>query len=180
MRPGAAERLRIILLGYIVRGPLGGMTWHHLNYFLGLYELGHDVWFFEDSDDYASCYNPVTYETSEDPSFGLAYAGGVFRRVGVEGRWAYYDEHTDTWHGQDRDRVAHLCASADMVINVSGVNPIRPWLASVPAKVFVDTDPVFTQIRHMTDPLARAKASMHDVFLTFAENSGQPGCTIPD
>ena len=43
--------LRIVVLGYVVRGPLGGLTWHHLQYLLGLRRLGHDVYFFEDSDD---------------------------------------------------------------------------------------------------------------------------------
>ena len=54
-----ASRLRIIVLGYIVRGPLGGLAWHYLQYVLGLSRLGHDVYFFEDSDEHASCYDPV-------------------------------------------------------------------------------------------------------------------------
>ncbi len=52
------SRARIIILGYIVRGPLGGLAWHHLQYVLGLSGLGHDVYFIEDSDDYPSCYDP--------------------------------------------------------------------------------------------------------------------------
>jgi hypothetical protein len=47
--------MNIIVLGYIVRGPLGGLAWHHLQYVIGLSKLGHDVYFFEDSDDYPSC-----------------------------------------------------------------------------------------------------------------------------
>ena len=45
------SRLRIVLLGYIVRCPVGGMAWSHLMYMLGLRGLGHDVWFLEDSGD---------------------------------------------------------------------------------------------------------------------------------
>ena len=33
---GNLDRLRIIVLGYIVRGPMGGMAWHHLQYVMGL------------------------------------------------------------------------------------------------------------------------------------------------
>ena len=51
---GAAGRLRVVVLGYIVRGPLGGLAWHHLQYVLGLARLGHEVLFLEDSDDYPS------------------------------------------------------------------------------------------------------------------------------
>ena len=31
-----SDHLRIIVLGYLVRGPFGGMAWHHLNYVGGL------------------------------------------------------------------------------------------------------------------------------------------------
>src|SRR4051812_48630010 len=95
----AAQRLRIVVLGYCVRGPLGGMTWHHLQYVLGLHRLGHDVWFLEDSDDYPSCYHPGTWLTDSDPTEGIAYTTEVFDRVGLGDRWAYFDAHTDRWHG---------------------------------------------------------------------------------
>ena len=42
-------RLRIVVLGYIIRGPFGGMAWHHLQYVLGLTRLGHDIYFFEEA-----------------------------------------------------------------------------------------------------------------------------------
>ena len=40
---GFTDRLRIIVLGYIVRGPMGGMAWHHLQYVMGLARLGHEL-----------------------------------------------------------------------------------------------------------------------------------------
>jgi hypothetical protein len=54
-RTNASSRLRIVVLGHIVRGPIAGMAWSDLHYVLGLRGLGHDVWFLEDSDDYPSC-----------------------------------------------------------------------------------------------------------------------------
>jgi hypothetical protein len=41
--------MRIVVSGYIVRGPYGGLVWHHLQYVLGLKKLGHEVLFLEDS-----------------------------------------------------------------------------------------------------------------------------------
>ena len=70
--------MRIVVLGYIVRGPLGGLVWHHLQYVMGLHRLGHDVIFIEDSDDYESCYDPARDALTSDPSFGLAFASDVF------------------------------------------------------------------------------------------------------
>lgn len=174
------DPLRILVLGYIVRGPLGGLAWHHLQYAMGLRDLGHDVWFLEDSDDYPACYEPSTCEFSTDPGYGLRFTAATFDRVGLGDRWAYHDAHTDTWHGPAGGRALELCDSADLLLNVSGVNPLRPWLAGVPVRVLIDTDPVFTQIRHRTDPAARAAAAGHTAFFTFGENFGRPGCSIPD
>ena len=78
-----ASRLRIVVLGYVIRGPLGGMAWHHLNYVLGLRELGHDVYFVEDSDDEPCCYDPSRGYSSEDPSYGLGFAERTFARLGL-------------------------------------------------------------------------------------------------
>src|SRR3954452_24576420 len=88
-----ASRLRIVVLGYIVRGPIGGMAWHHLQYVAGPADLGHDVVFVEDSDDYESCYDPSVDAMGTDPSYGLSFTGQALRGVGLDGRWAYYDAH---------------------------------------------------------------------------------------
>src|SRR5262245_33015672 len=68
----SSQRLRIVVLGYIVRCPLGGLAWHHLQYVMGLRDLGHDVHFIEDSDDTPwCCYDPRTHITAADPTYGL-------------------------------------------------------------------------------------------------------------
>lgn len=171
--------LRIVVLGYVVRGPLAGHTWHHLQYALGLAQLGHDVYFLEDSDDFESCYDPRTHEMTSDPAYGLRFAGDVFTRAGMPSRWAYYDAKTAMWLGPAAGRVHELFATADVCVNVSGVNPMRDWLMGVPSRVLVDTDPVFTQVRHLNDARAMEAARRHNVFLTFGENVGLEGCTVP-
>jgi hypothetical protein len=65
-------------------------------------------------------------------------------------------------------------------LNVSGVNPIRPWFEKVPVRILIDTDPAFTQIRHRTDTDARQRAQMHNMFFSFAESIHQPDCLVPD
>jgi hypothetical protein len=177
-KPGC--RLRIIVLGYIVRGPLGGLAWHHLQYVMGLSLLGHEVYFVEDSDDYEGCYNPQTGITGSDPSYGLRFAEHSFKMVELQDRWAYYDAHTLCWHGPCAENIMGICEHADVLLNVSGVNPIRPWFGNIPIRVLIDTDPAFTQIRHLNDPAARQLALKHNVFLTFAENFGTEGCVVPD
>ena len=175
------SRLRILVLGYIVRGPMGGMTWHHLQYFLGLHQMGHDVYFLEDSGDSEyCCYDPQRDVTDNKPAYGLNYAQEVFKRVGLERRWAYYDYHTQNWLGPLSGRAPEIISGADMLLNLSCSNPLRQWFLKVPIRVLVDTDPVFTQIRNLTDPQRKELAAKHNFFFTFGENFGSHDCNIPD
>lgn len=176
---GAGSRLRVVVLGYVVRGPLGGLAWHHLQYVAGLRALGHDVYFVEDSDDYPSCYDPARGVVDADPSYGLRFAARAFERLGLGERWCYYDAHTARWAGPLAPRAREVCESAELLLNLSGVNPLRLWTERVPARAFVDTDPAFTQIRHLTDPAARALAAAHNSFFTFAENVARADCLVP-
>jgi len=171
--------MRIVVLGYIVRGPIGGLAWHHLQYVLGLAQLGHDVRFFEDSDDYPSCYDPSRHVVDTDPTYGLRFAGDTFGRAGLENKWAYHDAHTSQWMGPAANRAEEFSRSADVVLNISGMNPIRDWAADIPVRVFIDTDPVFVQVRNITDDRARKRAATHNSFFTFAENVGNGSARIP-
>lgn len=173
------QRLRIVVLGYLVRGPIGGMAWHHLQYVIGLQRLGHAVLFVEDSEDYPSCYDPTTHEVGIDPSYGIAFAKRVFRRLSFE-NWAYYDAHSQQWMGPAGEQAVSVCESADLVINISGVNPLRPWLASAPHRVLIDTDPVFTQVKNLTDESTRQRAEAHTDYFSFGELIPAGRSTVPD
>jgi hypothetical protein len=172
--------MRVIVAGYLVRGPLGGMAWHHLQYVLGLTRLGHQAIFVEESEDYPACWDPEIEEMTTDPSFGLRFTATAFERLGIGGAWAYHDTHSGRWRGPLAGEIERLCAEADLLLNLSGVNPISRWLESIPARALIDTDPAFTQVRHVTDPAARSQAERHTSFFTFGENVGRPGCRVPD
>lgn len=177
MRTGG---LRVLVLGYVVRGPVGGFASYHLNYLMGLADLGHDVFFIEDSDDYPSCYDPIRHTTDIDPSYGLQMASRTFDRVGLGSRWAFHDAHRSEWHGPCGGRIAELRSTADLLLNLGGANPVRPWFDGIAVRVLLDLDPVFTQIRHLTDPASRARAAWHTAFFSIGENIGLPGCGVPD
>ncbi len=173
-------RLRVLVLGYVVRRPLGGGVWPTLQYALGLLRLGHDVYLLEDSEDWGACYDPKRHVTDEDPTYGLEFAAKAFGRNELGERWAYYDAHTATWFGPCADRIDDICATADVLINNSGINPIRPWLANVPHRVYIDTDPAFEQIRQLTDDFRIKRREQHNVFLTLGENIPGGDCDVPD
>jgi hypothetical protein len=174
------SKLRIVVCGYLVRAPLGGLAWHHLQYVLGLSLLGHDVLFVEDSEDWESCYDPDTHLMGTDPSSGLRFTGAAFDRLGLGPRWAYFDEHTDTWLGPAGADVHDFARQADVLLNVSAVNPPRDWWEPIPVRVLIDTDPAFTQLRHLAEQSVRDAAATHTSFFTFAENHGLATARIPD
>jgi len=146
------------------------MAWHYLQYVIGLARLGHDVYFVEDSDDYPSCYDPRRHVTDSDPTYGLRFTGQVFHKIGLDDRWAYYDAHTGQWFGPCADSILDVCTTADLLLNISGANPLRAWLLNVPVRAFIDTDPVFEQIRQLTVPRRRELALQHTAFFSFGEN----------
>jgi hypothetical protein len=172
------SNLRIAVLGYIVRAPIGGLAWHHLQYVLGLKRLGHQVLFIEESEDYPACYNPHTNQFEIDPSYGLRFIDDCFKRLDLEGLWTYFDFHTNQWFGYQKAN--EFIQSADILLNLSGMNSLPEGSWRVPKRVFIDTDPVFVQIRHLTDERARKLAEQHNVFFTFGENFGAKDCLIPD
>lgn len=175
------DRLKIIVGVYIVRGPMGGMSWHYLQYAAGLAQMGHDVTIIEDSDDHEwTCYDPTTGLLGTDPTFGLRYLTRALDRFGLGEHWSYYDAHGGGWTGPAAARIEQTLRDADVYVNVSGANVLRPWLHSVPRRVFVDTDPGFVQIRNLSDHARREATAGHNVFLSFGERIGAVDCLIPN
>lgn len=174
-----SERLRIIVLGYVVRWPLGGMVWSNLHFLMGLRDLGHEVYYLEDSDDYASCYDPTRCLTDKNPDYGLSFAANVLGRLCFGEQWAFHDAHTSTWHGPLSGKVRSITDGADLLLNLACANPLRPWLQNIPKRVYLDEDPAFTQIRLLTDPQARERALGHNCFATFGENIPRGTSRVP-
>ncbi len=116
----------------------------------------------------------------ESPTYGLRFAAAAFDRLDLSDCWAYHDAHAGRWHGPAADTILGWLVRADLLLNVSGVNPLRSWLLGVPSRALIDTDPAFTQIRHLTDPAARTVAEAHTAFFTFGENIPARRSSVPD
>lgn len=142
--------------------------------------MGHNVFFIEDSNDYPSCYQPLAHQFSQDPSYGLGFLKNIFSTYGLTDNWAYYDRHKNEWHGADESRVKKIIRQADLFINLSGNHPLSDLFYHIPIRAFIDTDPVFTQVRNLTDKAALEHAKRHTHFFTYGENFGKPACTMPD
>lgn len=170
--------MKVLLSGIIARYPFGGVTWCSLMYLLGLRALGHDVMYIEDTGE--CIYDPEQDTRSEDPSYGTRYIHRALEPFGFGDRWSFVN-YDGGYHGLSREQVRAFCADADLFINLSGGAWFwRDEYVRIPHKVFVDSDPVFTQLA-----IAKAEGWYVEFFkgfdhlFTFGANIGTPACDVP-
>ena len=162
------ERLRIIVTGLIAQYPLGGVTWDYVQYVLGLERLGHDVFYFEDTGQWP--YNPTEGGVGKECEFNVKYLSGVMSRYGLDHKWAYRFPWQSQWFGLADQTRREVKASADLLINVSGSLARPEEYRKVSRMIYIDSDPVFTQLK-----LARGQADfrklidLHDSHFSFGE-----------
>jgi hypothetical protein len=160
------SRLRIVVSGSIAQRAIGGMTWHHLQYLLGLARLGHEVYYFEDTG--RRPYDARLRSKLLDPGGNVAFLARLMSRFGLEERWAYCHLSGD-WMGLSERKVSSIVDSADLLINVSGVLSRPLAYRSAPRLVYIDTDPFFNQLKMHEDGTFRDLVDAHDVLFTFGE-----------
>ena len=170
--------MKILFAGIIARYPFGGVTWCSLMYLLGLRALGHEVFYIEDTGE--CIYDPEQNTRSEDPAYGTRYIQAALAPFDLGDRWSFVN-FDGTYHGASRETVRAYCADADLFVNLSGGSWFwRDEYARIPHRVFVDSDPVFTQ-------LAIAKGDDwyvtffrgFDRLFTFGANIGTPASDVP-
>jgi hypothetical protein len=170
--------MKILVAGIIARYPFGGVTWCSLMYLLGLRALGHEVLYIEDTGE--CIYDPVQNTRSEDPSYGTGYINDALSPFGLGDRWSFVN-YDGSYHGVSHDAVRAFCRDADLFINLSGGAWFwRDEYVAIPRKVFIDSDPVFTQLA-----IAKAEGWYVDFFrqfdrlFTFGANIGTPASDVP-
>ena len=157
--------MNIVCAGYLVRYPLWGALWHHLQYIVGFERMGHTVVFVEHYGWPNSCFDVDAMTMTSDPSCGLRRLVGAWKALGLQCSWCYLAEDGTT-HGLTRDQLASACVDADLYVDLSGINDI-PEQRRARLSILVDTDPVFTQIG--AHGLHRPFAEYSRLF-TYAEN----------
>lgn len=171
--------MRIVVTGLIAQYAFGGVTWDYIQYVLGFRALGHDVWYLEDSANWA--YDPVNQTLSADCSHNVSYLERIMRKFDMGDRWIYRNEADGAYHGVAGEAEAEkILASTDVMANVSGACWLRPVTAAVKTKLFLDGDPMFTQTKlNATKPEYLERIMAHDRHYSFGLNIGHPGCKVP-
>jgi hypothetical protein len=180
----SVSKLRIIVGGYLGLLPAGGVTWDYVQYPAGFAALGHETYYVEDT----RLWPLYVYGKggSADCSPLTSHLAQVMTDFGLADRWAYRDEASGECFGMSEERVRELCRSADVFVNVSCSTFLRDEYQSIPIRILIDSDPMFTQIQHATQVgFTPGQTGMREVIaghthhFTFGENVGQPDCRIP-
>ena len=168
----------ILVLHLAGQYPLAGVVWQALHYLVGLRELGHEVYYIEDSG--APPYDPLVKSIVADPTYNVTCLQQTMERFGFADHWVYWDMDRNIYYGLSRTRLQALYDKADVIINLCGATLPRDEHRRHGRLLYIETDPVFEQIRiaqgeqRTLDFLAR-----HDVCFTYGENLGAADCPIP-
>jgi hypothetical protein len=172
------KRGRIVLLHFVGQMPLAGIAWQAANYIAGLEKLGFETWYVEDHG--ANPYDPRVSSVVMDCRYNVGYLRQAMERCGLAGRWAYWDAINDVYHGLSREAVRTLYGEADGLINLCGATRLREEHLRCPARIMIDTDPVYEQIKYAkADPAARAYIDAHTHFYSYGANLGSEVCSVP-
>jgi hypothetical protein len=154
--------------GLIAQYPLGGVTWDYLQYVVGLTQLGHDVYYVEDTGQWP--YNPGAGGLGKDCDFNIQYLAAVMSRYGLAEQWAYRFPWQSQWFGISETKRKEVIQSADLLVNVSGSLEHPEQYRQARRMAYIDSDPVFTQIKLARGQLGFRKwIDMHDVHFSFGE-----------
>lgn len=178
------KKLRIIVGGFLGLLPAGGVTWDYVQYPVGFAELGHDVFYIEDTRLY-----PIYQKAGSDwndCSSNVKHLEAVMSYFGMNERWAYRDEASGKCFGLSEGKVKEIARTADIFVNISCSTFLRDEYREIPARVLIDSDPLFTQIQYLSEQMftpgeygLREMVDAHDYLFTFGENIGASDCRIP-
>ncbi len=172
--------MRIIITGLLGQYAFGGVIWDYIQYLIGFRDLGHEVWYLEDSGAWP--YDPVNKTISADCSYNVAYLGRVMAEFGFDGRWIYRNGADGVFHGAGEAKARELVKGADLLLNVSSAGWLKDYDIGVRHQMFIDGDPMFCQIG-LNDPAQAdysARVRAHDSHFTFGLNVGAPDCLAPE
>ncbi len=172
--------MRIVVSGLIGQYALGGVVWDYVQYLLGFRALGHEVWYLEDTGTWP--YHREREEICDDCSSNVAHLKEIMEGFDLGDRWIYRNEPDGKYHGaMDADQAQKFLSECDVLVNVSGACWLREATEKIPLKLFVDGDPMFTQIHLHGDAdgerLRRMQA--HDAHFSFGLNLGEADCRVP-
>ncbi|HSR66657.1 MAG TPA: glycosyltransferase [Acidobacteriota bacterium] len=167
--------MNIIVTGMIVSVPRqGGAAWAVLQYLLGLRRLGHHVTFIE----------PFVQNSRRPPRARLEDTVNAHEFHSILGQFGFLQDSSllevETLRsiGIPYTQLKVRARDADLLLNISGLLRLPELVQPVPLRVYVDLDPVFTQLWQASGE-ADMGFDLHNRFVTVGLNLGRRDCPIP-
>jgi hypothetical protein len=179
MNPPPRSKGRIIVFGILFWYPLAGVTYQFLHFLIGLRRLGYDPFYIEDSGRWI--YDPKLNDQSPDASGNIAAVVPALEAHGFGDRWAFRGNYPDgKCYGMSEEKILRLYREADAFLNVTGSQELRPEHLACPRRIYVETDPVVSQIKvAQGEPETIAALAAHDTHFSYGGNFGAPDCRVP-
>jgi hypothetical protein len=141
--------------------------------------LGVDVYYVEDTGDWA--YDPEQNMVTDDCRYAVNYIGELMAWCGLPDKWAYRAAGCDNAvFGLSDSQFRQLFEGADAIVNLTGATILRAEHLRVPARIYLETDPVQPQIEVAKgNPFYIDLLNAHTHYFTYGENLGGADCTVP-
>jgi len=171
--------MNIIFAGSIGRFPVGGHAWVDIQYLLGLRSLGHAVIYLEECGPESWVYHWEAEQLTTDLNYPTTYLQHSLNEIGFEAQWIY--RAGDQAVGMTVAKFREACAEADLlIVRACPISLWRPEYNWPRRRVFIDSDPGFTQIRLINgDPHLNHTIERCDRLFTVGQCVGAANCTVP-
>jgi len=154
-----------------------GATWAVLQYVWGFAALGYEVHLVEELP--APVRSDVVPQT--DRPLAATDRSEWFRRATASplpiASATLVDTSTAETMGLERDSLLRMLAGCDLIVNLAGVVRSQMLLEPPARRVYVDLDPLFTQVWAVQG--FHAGIDAHDAWFTVGLNVGREGCVVP-
>jgi hypothetical protein len=155
-----------------------GMAWNWMNLAVGLRRLGHDVWYVEEVEP-SWCVDRHGRSCGFARSVNRELFAGLVERFELDGRASQVYNRGEATSGVPFRELLSDLHDADLLLNMAGHVKSEEILDSVQHRVYVDQDPVFTQL-WSAEYGADLGLDRHDAFFTVGLNIGTSHTDIPD
>jgi hypothetical protein len=170
--------MKIVIGAVISRYPyVPGSVWNRIQRLLGFQRLGHEVFFIEEISP-LRCVDASGQPCAFDRSINRKLFQATMNRFEMMDKACQIYNRGEDFFGISRHELIATCREADLLINMSGHVWTELVLENVKRRVFVDEDPVYTQLWH-SEYGADQNLSRHHIFFSVGLNIGTPFCPIP-
>jgi hypothetical protein len=167
-------------MGFMGSMPIAGVIWQHVHYIVGLQQLGHEVYYVEDSARLP--YNPETFEVNNEFDYAARILDRLSREFEFKDCWGFCARYLagNPTAGLPLKKIRQLYRDADAILNICGTQEFNDDLLKSDRILYVESDPGVEQIkvdkrvRSTIDYLGR-----HRALFTFGENVGTKKFVIP-